>query len=176
MTLPVAPELFDLLPAYAKEMQDGKITVTPSLASTSPAVVFCQNFYLQFFQNRLNKEITRFDSATKKTAVELRLEIKDAHGPRPVILLITWFEKLCDIYPNLLALGYGVATKTIFLDFHNNYLLILLERASTCSGCDIPHRFHRRLSRLALRQDASAYGSCRACARLVLRSSGSRRR
>lgn len=131
MTLPVAPELFDLLIRYATDMEEGKIKPTPSLGSTSPALTFCENFYAQFFQNRLHKEIKQFNLEAKKAAIRLRLEIKDGHGPLAVIQLITWYEKLCEIYPGVLALGYGVGSKAVFVEFHNNYLLTLLERAST---------------------------------------------
>jgi hypothetical protein len=53
-----------------------------------------------------------------------------AISPQVVIQLITWFEKLCDIYPNVLALGYGMPSKQVFFDFHENYLLPLLDRVS----------------------------------------------
>ena len=60
MTLPVAPELFDVLVEYAKEIEQGKVKPA-RLASTSPALTFCDNFYAQFFQNVLGREITSFD-------------------------------------------------------------------------------------------------------------------
>jgi hypothetical protein len=131
MTLPVAPELFDVLTQYAKDIEQGNVQPTPSLGATSPALTFCENFYGQFFQNRLSQPIEHFDLGAKKTAVRLRLEVKDKNGPPVIIQLITWFEKLCDIYPNVLALGYGVASKAVFFDFHANYLLTLLERVSS---------------------------------------------
>jgi hypothetical protein len=130
MTLPVAPELFDVLIQYAEDMKQGKVKAAPSVVSTSPALVFCQNFYAQFFQNRLNTEIKQFTLVAKQSAIRLRLAIKDEGGPSVVIQLITWYEKLCDIYPSVLALDYGVGSKTAFFDFHNNYLLTLLERAT----------------------------------------------
>jgi hypothetical protein len=60
MSLPVAPELFDVLTQYAQDMKQGKIKPVPSAGSTSPALTFCENFYAQFFQNRLNTEIRQF--------------------------------------------------------------------------------------------------------------------
>ena len=66
----------------------------------------------------------------RKPPVRLRLEIKEKNGPVVVVQLITWFEKLCDIYSSVLGLGYGVGSKAVFFDFHNNYLLTLLDRAS----------------------------------------------
>jgi hypothetical protein len=126
----VAPELFDVLNQYAKDIEQGKVKPTPALGATSPALTFCENFYAQFFQNRLSQPIQHFDLEAKKAAVRLRMDLKEKNGPITVIQLITWYEKLCDIYSSVLALGYGVSTKGVFLDFHNNYLLILLERAS----------------------------------------------
>jgi hypothetical protein len=126
---PIAPELFDVLLKYAKDIEQGEVLPTPSMGATSPALTFCENFYSQFFKYRLKQPILRINFEAKKAAVRLRLTIKDQNGPPSIILLITSFEKLCDDYPNLLALGYGVAVKTIFFDFHDNYLLTLLNRA-----------------------------------------------
>lgn len=126
MTLPVAPELFDVLIQYAKDMEAGKIKPTRSMGSTSPALTFCKNFYAQFFQNRLDSEIKRFDREAREAAVRLRLQIKGERGPAAVIQLIAWYEELCDIYPDILALGYGVGGKEIFRELHD-YLLTLLK-------------------------------------------------
>ena len=133
MTLPVAPELFDVLGSYTEDIEAGKITPTPKLASTSPALTFCENFYAQFFQNVAHQEITAFNNDTKKEAVRLRLRMKKTKTPKTpaaTIQLITWFEKLCDIYPNVLALGYGGGSTVAFVGFHKDYLLVLLDRIS----------------------------------------------
>jgi hypothetical protein len=130
MNPPVAPELFDVLSQYAKDIEQAKVKQTRYLASTSPALTFCENFYAQFFQNRLGKVIERFSLEQKKAAVRIRLEIKDKNGSQVIIRLITLYEKLCDIYPDVLALGYARASKATFLDFHNNYLLPLLDRVA----------------------------------------------
>ena len=58
----------------------------------------------------------------------MRLDAKQKGSHAVVIQLITWFEKLCDIYPTVLALGYGTGSKTAFDEFHNVYLVTLLER------------------------------------------------
>jgi hypothetical protein len=92
MSLPVAPELFDVLIQYAEDMKQGKIKAAPSVGSTSPALTFCENFYAQFFQNRLHTEIKQFTLMAKQSAIRLRLEIKDKNGPSVVIQLITWYE------------------------------------------------------------------------------------
>ncbi len=128
MTEIIAPELFQVLIKYAKDIEEGKVKPTPSIGATSPALTFCENFFLQFFKNRLEQPIERINSEAKKTAVRLRLELKDQNGPSSIIHLITSFEKLCDNYTNILAMGYGVAGKAMFFDFHENYLLTLLNR------------------------------------------------
>jgi hypothetical protein len=130
MSAPVAPELFDIVTEYAKAIEQGKIKPTPPMGSTDAALTFCQNFYLQFFQNRLNKAITTFTRAAKEDAIGILLDLKAQGAPSSVIQLITWYERLCEIYPDVLGLGYGVGTKAAFLDFHINYLPTLLERAT----------------------------------------------
>ncbi len=133
MTHPIAPELFDVLTDYTKDIEAGKIKETPTLASTSPALTFCENFYAQFFQNVAGREITGFNNDTKKEAVRIRLRMKKAKTPKTppaTIQLITWFEKLCEIYPNVLALGYGGGSTVAFIGFHKDYLLVLLERTA----------------------------------------------
>jgi len=124
----VAPELFDILIRYARDIKSGKVKPKRSVGSTSPALVFCENFYAQFFQNKLGKEIKGFNMAAKKEAIGFRLDAKEGGSPGVVIRLITWYEKLCDIYPTVLALGYGTGSKTAFAEFHNGYLMTLLQR------------------------------------------------
>lgn len=45
-----------------------------------------------------------------------------------IIRLITWFERFCELYPAVLALGYGAGSKTQVAEFHRIYLLTLLAR------------------------------------------------
>jgi len=135
MTLPVAPQLFDVLTAYIDDIRAGKIKPTPSIGDTSPALTFCENFYAQFFQNRLQKPITTFTPQAKEDAIRIRLTMKDK-GPAEVILLITCFEKLCDDYADILALGYGTGTRMTFYNFHSKYLLTLLERAASWANVE----------------------------------------
>jgi hypothetical protein len=122
--------LFDLLLTYANDRATGRIKPTRSLASTSPALTFCENFYAQFFQNELGQEITTFNQQTKTAAVRLRLQLKKKRTPKSTIELVTWFEKLCDIYPNVLALAYGGGSRITFVDFHANYLITPLVRGA----------------------------------------------
>ena len=82
MTLPVAPELFDVLLQCAKDAKKGKVK---SGGETSAALTFCEDFYAQFFQNRMRHQIERFDRAAKESAIRLRMEVKEKKGPIALI-------------------------------------------------------------------------------------------
>ena len=123
---PIRIELFDTLIEYAEKVERGELA---AIAATPFAIVFCENFYAQFFQNVVQQEIKGFNLDNKKLAVRARLGLKRKRAPAATIELITWFEKLCDIYPNVLALGYGGGGGKMSLqDFQRNYLSTLLKR------------------------------------------------
>jgi len=124
----VEPRLFGILTNYVNEIARGEVKATPRRGATSPALTFCENFYAQFFQNRLKRPIQRIDSDAKKKAVGLRLELKDKNENVVIIRLITWFEALCDKHSTILAMNYGTAGEDAFFEFHNEYLPTLLER------------------------------------------------
>ena len=85
-TPPVAPELFDVLIDYDKHMEQAKAKQPQPITSTSPALEFCENFYAQFFQNRLGNEIRRFNGwLAEKIAVRLTRQVKHQNGPPFVI-------------------------------------------------------------------------------------------
>jgi hypothetical protein len=113
----VAPELFDILTKYASEIAQGKVKATFGRGVTAPALTFCENFYVQFFQNRLKRPIQRINPAAKETAVRLRKELKAKKEDGVIILLITSFEKLCDTHSTILGMTYGTAGEDFFLDF-----------------------------------------------------------
>lgn len=152
MTSPVSAGLFDILLAYANDITSGKVIPSKSRASTSPALTFCENFYAQFFQNELGSEIQTFGPESKKDAIRLRLRLTASNEHTETIQLITWFEKLCDIYPNVLALGYGGGTSAAFVRFHKEYLIMLLERicawAAVSGYQDVKDKSEQALSAL----------------------------
>jgi hypothetical protein len=136
MNAPIAPELFDILLDYAAKIKAGKIKPSRRVASTSPALTFCENFYAQFFQNVVGQEIKGFNSDNKKLAIRARLQMKEKGGAVTVIRLITWFEKLCEIYPNVIAIGYGGGSVIVFVNFHKEYLVVLLDRIATWAASE----------------------------------------
>jgi hypothetical protein len=123
----VAPELFERLVEYANEVQRNK---EPS----SAPIDFCDNFYAQFFQNRMKQEITGFGNAAKESAVKLRLKVQ-ARETREIVLLIAWFERYCDIRYDVFSEVYGGGSGEALSAFQD-YLDILLERISGWAGLE----------------------------------------
>jgi hypothetical protein len=126
---PVAPSLFDLVMTYSREFASGRIDPAKPLKQTAPIIVFCQNFYIQFFQNVLNTSIVAVDDQSKRTAARLAVAREKAGEAAEVLALIAWFEKFCDLWRDVLALGYGLSPGPFFIDFHESYVKRLLDRA-----------------------------------------------
>lgn len=141
----VAPALFDGLVDYANEVERDKET-------SSAPTDFCDNFYAQFFQNRMKQEITGFGNAAKETAVKLRLKVetKESHE---IVVLIAWFEKYCDIRYDVFSEEYGGGSGNALSEFQD-YLDILLERIIAWAGLEKLTDIERAAvkARLALQQ------------------------
>src|ERR1019366_9472489 len=91
-------------------------------------VEFCENFFLHFLENEAKTMVTSIDQRAKRAAVRARHAMKRRRAPAATIQLVTWFEKLCDIYKDLLSTGYGDTTAANFYNFHGGYLQVLLRR------------------------------------------------
>ncbi len=126
MTTPIRPELFDIVRTYAAAIIAGEASNV--ISETSPLLTFCDNFFLQFFDGELRTPITGIDEANKRIAVTLRLK-QAASLPPETVLLIKWFEHLCDTKDDVLALVYGATPRSAFLQFHREYMTTLLQRA-----------------------------------------------
>jgi len=120
MTTFVAPELFDGLIEYASKVERDK-----EVSSSAPTD-FCDNFYAQFFQNRMKVEITGFGKADKESAIKLRMKVETKEA-KQIVLLITWFERYCDVRYDVFSEEYGEGSGEALSVFHD-YLDILLER------------------------------------------------
>lgn len=121
--LPVEPTLFDPLIEYATLMTGPKFDFKKPLKEASPIPTFCQNFFVQFFDHELGVEITSIGDEAKKKAVAAR---RDLRG-NVALPIVTSFEKLCEIYPDVLGMTYGRPT-TSLRDFYAGYLTSLLRR------------------------------------------------
>lgn len=128
--LPVSPELFQIVTDYSSALKAGKIDPKNPLKRTTPIIEFCQNFFLQFFENELGHEITGVGNDAKRLAVRLRLEAEKSERPEETRRLIAHFEELCDIWPDVLGVRYpGGSSATDFRNFHATYVVRLLDRA-----------------------------------------------
>jgi hypothetical protein len=114
----VAPELFDRIVEYADQVERDK-------ESSSAPTDFCDNFYAQFFQNRMKQQITGFGNAAKEAAVKLRLKVetKESHE---IVVLITRFERYCDLRYDIFSEEYGGGSGNAVSEFQD-YLDTLLE-------------------------------------------------
>ena len=127
--MPVRLELFEKLEKYAADLAAGEIDLTKPPRNMGPVVVFCVNFYVQFFENALGAQFVSVDDRARKVAVRVRLQLKKEKAPRETILMATWFERFCEIYPNVLALRYGLQPSK-YVDFLETYVLELLRRTA----------------------------------------------
>jgi hypothetical protein len=117
MTPIVAPELFERVVEYASEVE--------SVKTTSPYPLdFCDNFYAQFFQNRMNRKITGFGNAAKESAIQLRLKVQTTEG-QEIAQLIVGFEQYCDVRYEVFSAQYDGGNDDATSVFQN-YLAKLL--------------------------------------------------
>jgi len=124
----IAPTLFDSINDYSRAI------VRDKGIPDDPPLTFCDNFYLQFFQNRLGHEITGYGKQSKESAVRLRDEVTGKES-QVVLLLITSFERYCDVRYDVFSETYGgegTEATGIFLD----YLQLLLERISAWAAAE----------------------------------------
>jgi hypothetical protein len=136
----IAPSLFDALSEYSKAVARDKDL------SPDPPTGFCDNFYVQFFQNRLKQEITGYGKGSKQAAVALRLDLTGKET-QEVVLLITAFETYCDVRYDVFSETYGGENGEAvgaFLD----YLAVLLQRISAWAALE-------QLAEIRQRSDAS---------------------
>lgn len=140
----IAPELFDRLIDYAKDMEKTKEP------SSQPPLDFCDAFFAQFFQNRMKQEIKGFGKKEKEAAIKLRHKA-DKKEKKEVVQLITWFEEYSDIRYDVFSEEYGGGTGDAISAFHD-YLKKLLQRISAWAKVeklnDIGRQANAALSRL----------------------------
>jgi len=122
---PVSPELLDHVMAFAAQIASGE---KPS-KHIDKLIVCCDNFFLQFFQNHLKAPITGIDASNKAKAIRVRLQPRTQALPVTTLALVKWFERLCDIEPDLKALSYDEDDNPALPDFLRNFVPTFLERA-----------------------------------------------
>lgn len=122
----IDPKLFDFVTTYADQIRSGQVNTKGALKKETAIVHFASNFFLQFFKNVLHKQITSVDTQAKLQAVDLRTGLAGHEAEKQ---LIVQFERLVDIWPDILGAGYG-GSESDYLDFHIRYVPRLLTRIS----------------------------------------------
>ena len=119
----IAPSLFDAVSDYAKAIVKDKDP------SSDLPTDFCDNFFTQFFENRMHRNITNFGKQGAQVAIDLRLDLT-ADDPwkekKEVVQLVASFERYCDVRYDVKAETYGESSSTggtVFVD----YLKVLLQ-------------------------------------------------
>lgn len=133
----IAPGVFKEVADYAASMKDGTVKLDKPLVDTTPIILFCQNFFAQFFDNVVNSPIEGIDQQSKEESVALRHAMSDDETKVVVRKMLALFEELCDEWPEVLGLISGFLRDDL-LDFHVLFLPSLFEGinewASTLGG------------------------------------------
>lgn len=136
----IALELFDRVEEYAESLQEvfnqEDDEEDLELESSTSIIVFCENFFAQFFRDTLGTRITSLDQAAKMRAAKARLGLPSDSRYRSKRRLIVQFEKLCDMWPDIQGHGYSGST-VARTEFNLVYIPKLLERITawaTCAG------------------------------------------
>jgi hypothetical protein len=120
----VDPKLFDFVTKYAGQIKSGQVNTKGALKKETAIVYFASNFFLQFFKNVLDTRIISVDAQAKAQAVDLRTSLTNHQAEKQ---LIVQFERLVDIWPDILGAGYG-GSEIDYQDFHRRYVPRLLNR------------------------------------------------
>lgn len=122
----VSPDLFDLLDDYAGEL-DGEVAIVGNVVpATSPALVFVESAFAQFFENEVGVEIKGFDKKAKRVASRARLKKKNELG-KEARGLIALFKQFCDTFEDVQSATYGGQSETL-AEFHQKLMVRLIER------------------------------------------------
>jgi hypothetical protein len=141
--------LFDILTEYATTL--AQESFERDERETAQPLIFCVNFYAQFFANIGGFQITSIDNDARLASVAALRRVKKKGASTEVVRLFTWFEKLCDIYPDVVRAGYGEDIDDgLWENFHSGYLLTLLTRivawAEAAKLPDVEQRAKQALS------------------------------
>ena len=121
---PVEPQLFDLLDEYAERIRDGHVGTGRSVRRSSRVIAFLQSFYEQLFASCFDLELEAFDDESKRLVVDMR---HHQEVPKALVSVVSDFELLCDLYPDIIGASYGGGSTATFLRFHKRFLPGLLK-------------------------------------------------
>jgi len=122
----IALKLFERVEEYADEIREATDDEAPTLGAGTSIIVFCENFFAQFFRNYIGVRITDISLKSKMVAARQRLNLPKEKR-QATRRLIAQFENLSDIWRDLLGRTYA-RSSTMRTEFNISFLPTLLER------------------------------------------------
>ena len=120
---PIAVSLFVRVDEYATSIEDGKVLTDKPLQMSTPIVIFCLNFFDQFFVHVVGTPVGAPSDSAKQKAAALRIaQPTDAVTVRQLIAL---FERLCELWDGALGFTY-TSTPDEIIEFNQRYIPRLL--------------------------------------------------
>jgi hypothetical protein len=121
----IEPRLFDLLDEYCAAIIAGTIRSATAVRRSSNVITFLRSFFEQLFASSFDVQLEAFDYESKRMSVALRHD-GEREVPRRLVPIVSAFEELCDLYPDIIGVSYGGGSTTMFRRFHERYLPRLL--------------------------------------------------
>ena len=103
--------------------------------SADSPLTFCENFFPQFFEKRLQHEIKGYGKEQRQAAIKLRLDAEERKEKPEVVLLITSFDRYCEVRYDVFSETYGGESGEAFSAFLE-YLESLLQRISAWAAAE----------------------------------------
>ncbi len=123
--------LFNRLDEYIASIRLGAVNERTALDDNTAIYLFCDNFFLQFFDYCFGDVIAGVTENAKERATRFRLSL---HGTdkqaAAAAAVISQFEYYCDLRSDLRP-GHYLATRNYFLPFHKEYIPELLGSIGT---------------------------------------------
>jgi len=126
---PVEPRLFAIIEKYSIQIIEAIKKDQLNDLDNTPAIAFCQSFFIQFLRNVAGYKVRSFSLKTKKEIAERRLEMKDEGANKEVLQLLGWAEKFCDDQTDLAVELSADEPADSVASFHQEFLPGLLKRA-----------------------------------------------
>jgi hypothetical protein len=138
----ISPSLFDLLDEYAGELDAREAIVGNVVPATSPALVFVESAFAQFFENVVKVEIKGFGEKEKKRASRVRRKKGESLSPE-ARSLIALFKQFCDRYEDVQSASYGGQSETL-AEFHQKLMVRLVKRIAALAKAENDEELRER--------------------------------
>lgn len=119
--------IFDGLGPYLQALSEGEISFDGEELNDD-IVIFCETFFEELFNTEFGYEAGSPSAENKRWAVWKRVKLESTGNRPELCALIVYFEKLCDLWPDIKQASYAEAPLGFVYLFHEGYILPLLER------------------------------------------------